>query len=158
MKSIVTYFSASGNTAHVANRLADAVGADIFEIRPAQTYSKEDLNWWEKDSRSTVEMNDLNSRPEIAKQRDNMGEYDVVYVGFPIWWNAAPRIVNTFLESYDFSGKIIVPFATSGGSGVDKVNSSIRGSCAGAELKEAKLLPTDAALADLSAWAESVTK
>ena len=80
----------------------------------------------------------------------------VIYVGFPIWWNVAPRIVNTFLESYDFSGKIIVPFATSGGSGVDQVNSSIQSSCAGADLKEAKLLPADAALADLSAWAESV--
>ena len=156
MKKLVAYFSATCVTAKVANQLADAIDADVFEIRPAQIYSKEDLNWWEKSSRSTIEMNDPTSRPEIAKRRDNMGEYDIIYVGFPIWWNVAPRIVNTFLESYDFSGKTIVPFATSGGSGADQVNSSIQSSCAGADLKEAKLLPADAALADLSEWAESV--
>lgn len=153
MKRLVTYFSATGITARVANRLADAIDADVFEIRPAQVYSKEDLNWWEKDSRSTIEMNDPTSRPEIAKRRDNLAEYDVIYVGFPIWWNVAPRIINSFLESYDFAGKVIIPFATSGGSNADKVNESIKDSCTGAELKEAKLLSADSTLADLSAWA-----
>ena len=153
MKSLVTYFSATGITAKVANRLADAIDADVFEIRPVEAYTKDDLNWWEKDSRSTVEMNDPAARPEIAKRRDNMADYKKIYVGFPIWWNVAPRIVNTFLESYDLTGKTIVPFATSGGSGVDKVSGSIEGSCKGADLKEPSLLNADASLQELAQWA-----
>ena len=154
MKKLVAYFSATGVTARVANRLADAIDADVFEIRPAQIYSKEDLNWWEKDSRSTIEMNNATSRPEIAKRRENMDEYDQIYVGFPVWWNVAPRIVNTFLEGYDLTGKTIIPFATSGGSGVEKVNDSIKGSCRGADLKEASLLSADDTFQDLAQWAE----
>lgn len=153
MKKLVAYFSATGITAKVANRLADAIDADVFEIRPVEAYTKDDLNWWEKDSRSTVEMNDPAARPEIAKRRDNMADYKKIYVGFPVWWNVAPRIVNTFLESYDLTGKIVVPFATSGGSGVDKVNGSIEGSCKGADLKEASLVSADASFQELAQWA-----
>ena len=156
MKKLVAYFSASGNTAQVAEVLAEAICADIFEIRPEVTYTKDDLNWWEETSRSTVEMKDTSARPEIAKNRDNMKEYDVVFVGFPIWWNVAPRIINTFLESYDFSGKIIIPFATSGGSGVKKVNASILESCHGAELKDTALLNNGMSFTDLASWAESI--
>ena len=153
MEKLVAYFSATGITAKVANRLADAIDADVFEIRPVKVYTKEDLNWWEKNSRSTVEMNDSTARPEIAKRRDNMADYEEIYVGFPVWWNVAPRIVNTFLESYDLTGKTIIPFATSGGSGVDKVNSSIKGSCKGANLKEATLLNAEATFQELAQWA-----
>ena len=117
-KRLVAYFSASGVTAKVAENLADANGADIFEIQPEVPYTKADLNWMDKKSRSTIEMSDPNSRPAIATKRDNMDEYDTIFVGFPIWWYIAPTIINTFLESYDFSGKTIVPFCTSGSSGI----------------------------------------
>ena len=110
MKKLVAYFSPTGTTAHLAQTLAEAVGADIFEIKPAIPYKPADLNWMDKRARSTVEMNDPASRPAIASQRDNMAEYDVVFVGFPIWWYVAPTIINTFLESYDFSGKTVVTF------------------------------------------------
>ena len=116
-KRLVAYFSASGVTAKVAENLADAIGADIFEIQPEVPYTKADLNWMDKKSRSTIEMSDSTSRPAIAVKRDNMDEYDIIFVGFPIWWYIAPTIINTFLESHDFSGKKIVLFATSGGSG-----------------------------------------
>ena len=156
MKKLVAYFSATGVTAQVAEVLAEAICADIFEIRPSTIYSKDDLNWWEKDSRSTIEMNDLSCRPEIANVRENMDDYDVIYVGFPIWWNVAPRIINTFLESYDFKGKTIIPFATSGGSGAEKVNASIQESCRGGNIKEATLLNKDASFLELSSWADSI--
>lgn len=155
MKSLVTYFSATGITAKVANRLADAVGADIFEIQPLAPYTAADLDWKDERSRTTQEMNDPSVRPQIADVRDNMWEYDVIFVGFPIWWYAAPRIINTFLESYDFTGKAIIPFATSGGSGVEKVIESIQCSCRGASLQKAKLLPVEATLKELADWAES---
>ena len=156
MKKLVAYFSATGVTAQVAEVLAEAICADIFEIRPSVIYSKDDLNWWEKDSRSTIEMNDLFCRPEIANVRENMEVYDVIYVGFPIWWNVAPRIINTFLECYDFKGKTIVPFATSGSSGAEKVNVSIQDSCSGANLKDATILNKASSFAELSSWADSI--
>ena len=102
---LVAYFSASGVTAKVAETLAEAIGADIFEIEPKVPYTEADLNWMEKNARSTIEMNDPASRPEIAVKRDNMKDYDTIFVGFPIWWYVAPTIINTFLESYDLSGK-----------------------------------------------------
>ena len=108
-KRLVAYFSASGVTAKVAENLADAIGADIFEIQPEVPYTKADLNWMDKKSRSTIEMSDLNSRPAIAAKRDNMDEYDSIFVGFPIWWYVAPTIINTFLESYNLKGKTIIP-------------------------------------------------
>lgn len=158
MKSIVTYFSASGNTAHVANRLADAAGADIFEIRPAELYTEADLDWKNEKSRSTIEMKDPACRPKIAGCRDNIQEYDLLFVGFPVWWDVAPRIINTFLESCDLTGKIVIPFATSGGGGVEKVCDSIRHSCPESHLRDASLLSASATLAELSDWAESITK
>ena len=119
---LVAYFSASGVTAKVAETLAEAIGADIFEIEPKVPYTEADLNWMNKNARSTIEMNDPASRPEIAAKRDNMADYDTIFVGFPIWWYVAPTIINTFLESYDLTGKTIIPFATSGGSGIGKTN------------------------------------
>ena len=121
-KRLVAYFSASGVTAKVAENLADAIGADIFEIQPEVPYTKADLNWMDKKARTTIEMSDPTSRPAIAAKRDNIDEYDTIFVGFPIWWYVAPTIVNTFLESYNLKGKTIIPFATSGGSGMGKTN------------------------------------
>ena len=135
-KKLVAYFSASGVTAKVAETLAEAIGADIFEIEPKVPYTEADLNWMEKNARSTIEMNDPASRPEIAVKRDNMKDYDTIFVGFPIWWYVAPTIINTFLESYDLSGKTIIPFATSGGSGIGKTNERLAPSCKGAKLMD----------------------
>ena len=133
-KRLVTYFSASGITAKVAENLADAIGADIFEIQPEVPYTKADLNWMDKKSRSTIEMSDPTSRPAIAAKRDNMDEYDTIFVGFPIWWYISPTIINTFLESYDWKGKTIIPFATSGGSDMGKTNEKLAPSCPGSKL------------------------
>lgn len=118
-KVLVTYFSASGVTAGAAETLARAAGADLYEIRPAQAYTKEDLDWNNKQSRSSLEMTDETSRPEMADNDSHAGDYDVIFIGFPIWWGVAPRVVNTFIESNDLTGKKIVIFATSGGSGID---------------------------------------
>mgnify|MGYP000344759363 CR=1 FL=1 len=128
-KKLVAYFSASGVTAKVAETLAEAIGADIFEIEPKVPYTEADLNWMDKKARSTIEMNDPASRPEIAVKRDNMKDYDTIFVGFPIWWYVAPTIINTFLESYDFSGKTVIPFATSGGSGMGKTEAVLHALC-----------------------------
>ena len=117
MKKLVAYFSASGVTKNAAEHLAKAAAADLFEIKPAVAYTRADLDWTNRKSRSSVEMMNPDSRPEIAERISNMEEYDTVFIGFPIWWYVAPTIINTFVESYDFSGKTIVPFATSGGSG-----------------------------------------
>ncbi len=119
-KALVAYFSASGVTAQLARTLAETVDGDLFEIVPAQPYTAADLNWTDKKSRSTIEMKDAKSRPAIAETVRDMQRYDVVFVGFPIWWYEAPRIVQSFLEAYDLSGKTIVPFATSGGSGAHR--------------------------------------
>ena len=140
MKSkLVAYFSASGVTAKLAETLAEAIGADLYAIEPEVPYTKADLNWMNKKSRSTIEMNDPASRPAIAGKRDNMDDYDTIFVGFPIWWYVAPTIINTFLESYDFTGKTIIPFATSGGSGMGKTNEKLQPSCPGAKLMEGKV-------------------
>ena len=112
-RKLVAYFSATGTTAKVAETLADAIGADIYEIEPEVPYTEADLNWRDANSRSSIEMNDPLSRPAIAGKRDNMADYDTIYVSFPIWWYVAPTIINTFLESYDMTGKTIIPFATS---------------------------------------------
>ncbi len=138
-KKLVAYFSASGVTAKVAETLAEAIGADIFEIEPKVPYTEADLNWMDKKARSTIEMNDPASRPEIAVKRDNMKDYDTIFVGFPIWWYVAPTIINTFLESYDLTGKTIIPFATSGGSDIGKTNERLAPSCKGAKLIDGKV-------------------
>ena len=139
-RKLVAYFSATGVTAKVAEKLAEAIGADICEIEPVVPYSKADLDWTNQKSRSSIEMSDPASRPAIAGKRDNMDDYDTVFVGFPIWWYVAPHIINTFLESYDFSDKKIVLFATSGGSGFGNTVAELKPSAPGAEIVEGKLL------------------
>ena len=139
-KRLVTYFSASGVTAKVAENLADAIGADVFEIQPEVPYTKADLNWMDKKSRSTIEMSDPTSRPAIAAKRDNMDEYDTIFVGFPIWWYVAPTIINTFLESYNLKGKTIIPFATSGGSGMGKTAKVLEPCAPGATIVPGEVL------------------
>lgn len=140
-KKLVAYFSASGVTAKCAAALSDAVAADLYEIKPKVIYTPADLDWRNKQSRSSLEMQDQSSRPEIADREANVAAYDVVFVGFPIWWYVAPTIINTFLESYDFAGKVIVPFATSGGSGLGETVAKLRPSVSDTAIwKEGKLL------------------
>ena len=138
--------------------MAAAIGADHFEIEPVIRYGKADLDWTNKKSRSSVEMNDKSSRPAVAKKLGNMSEYDEVFVGFPIWWYIAPTIVNTFLEGYDLAGKTIIPFATSGGSGMGETNEYLANSCKGAKLVEGKVLRRNACADELKKWAEEVVK
>ncbi len=126
---LVAFFSASGVTAALAQRLSRAAGADLFEIKPAVPYTSADLDWTNASSRSSVEMKNPASRPEIAEKLPSMADYDVVFLGFPIWWYVAPTIINTFLESYDFSGKTIAPFATSGGSPMGRTLEILRPLC-----------------------------
>ena len=151
-RTLVAYFSASGVTAKVAEVLADTIGADLFAIEPEVPYTKVDLDWMDKTSRSTLEMKDPTSRPAIARKRDNMDKYDTVFVGFPIWWYIAPTIINTFLESYDLTGKTIIPFATSGGSGMGKTNEKLLPSCKGAKLLEGKVLKANVSAKELDNW------
>ena len=139
-KKLVAYFSASGVTKAAAERLAKAAGADLFEIKPETPYTRADLDWTDKKSRSSVEMNNPDSRPKIAKRLTNMGDYDIVFVGFPIWWYVAPTIINTFVESYDLSGKTIVPFATSGGSGMGRTVEVLKPLCPAAKWEKGKML------------------
>lgn len=156
-KTLVAYFSASGVTAKVADKLADALGADIYEIRPETPYTKADLNWMDKNSRSTIEMNDKTLRPAIADQNARIDEYNTIFLGFPIWWYVAPTIINTFLESYDFSGKKIILFATSGGSKfgktVEELKVSVPDSC---EIIEGKLLNGIQTIPSIRKWTESL--
>ena len=154
-KSLVAYFSPTGSTKAVASTLAAAIGADLFEIVPEVPYKPGDLNWMDKNARSTIEMNDPDARPAIAKQPD-VSAYDKIYVGFPIWWYVAPRIINTFLEGCELSGKTVIPFATSGGSGMGKTNSVLKPSCGGAKLLEGKVFRRGTSKSDLAAWAESL--
>ena len=151
-KRLVAYFSASGVTAKVAENLADAIGADIFEIQPEVPYTKADLNWMDKKARSTIEMSDPTSRPAIAAKRDNMDEYGIIFVGFPIWWYVAPTVINTFLESYNLKGKTIIPFATSGGSGMGKTVDELRKLCPNADWKAGKLI-NGVSDQEIAAWA-----
>lgn len=155
-KILVAYFSASGVTAKAAWKLSEAVGSDLYEIKPEVPYTSADLNWTDKKSRSSVEMNNPASRPAIAEKLQGMEKYDVVFVGFPIWWYVAPTIIHTFLESYDFSGKTIVPFATSGGSGMGKTNEKLAASCKGATLLQGRMLNGNLSEADLKAWVEGL--
>lgn len=155
-RKLVAYFSASGVTAKVAETLAEAIGADLYEIEPVVPYTKKDLNWMDKKSRSTVEMNDPASRPAVAGMHDNMEDYDTVFVGFPIWWYVAPHIINTFLENYDLTGKTIVPFATSGGSDMGKTNERLAESCKGAKLIEGKVFNHSASHEELAAWVDGL--
>ena len=139
-KTLIAYFSASGVTARVAKEMANAIGADLYEIQPTEPYTSADLDWMDRKSRSTVEMNDPACRPAIGSPVEHMEQYDTVFVGFPIWWYVEPRIVDTFLESYDFSGKTLIPFATSGGSGISKAEKSLQAHCPKADWKKGQLL------------------
>ena len=152
-KKLVAFFSASGVTAQAARSLADAAGADLYEIKPAVPYTNADLDWMNKKSRSSIEMNDKASRPAIADTNAHVADYDVAFVGFPIWWYIAPTIINTFLERYDFSGKKIVLFATSGGSGFGKAVSNLQPSAPNAKIIEGKVLNGRHDKASLAAWA-----
>lgn len=154
-KILVAYFSASGVTAKTAKTLAEVAGGDLYEITPVKPYTDADLNWNDKNSRSSIEMNDKNSRPEIVGKVNNMEEYDVIFVGFPIWWYVAPTIINTFLESYDLSGKIVIPFATSGGSGMGKTNVLLQPSCRGAKLLDGRVLNRQTAQ-NLKSWVDNL--
>lgn len=154
-EKLVAYFSASGVTAKVAKELAEAGSADIYEIKPKITYTKEDLDWMNKKSRSSVEMNDTSSRPELADLAAKIDRYDVIFVGFPIWWYTAPAIIKTFLEAYDFSGKVIVPFATSGGSGLGKISETLQKLVPVATVKPGKLFNGGVSVSELKHWADS---
>lgn len=154
MKKLVAFFSASGVTSKLATNLAKTIGADLFEIKPAVPYTKADLNWMDKNSRSSVEMADKSFRPELADGKIDTSSYDVIYIGFPIWWYVAPTIINTFLESNDFSGKKIVLFATSGGSGFGNTVKELQPSAPNAEIIAGELLNGNPSEDKLKAFAE----
>ena len=156
MKTLVAYFSASGQTAKLAKTLAGVTGGDLFEIAPETAYTAADLDWMDKKSRSTIEMKDPKSRPAIAGKVADMAQYDTVFVGFPIWWYQAPRIIETFLESYDFSGKTVIPFATSGGSGMGGTNKALAPSCTGARLLEGKVFRSNTSTDTLCEWVKTL--
>lgn len=151
-KILVAYFSASGITERAAKQVADAAGADLFEIKPAVPYTSADLDWTDKKSRSTIEMNDPASRPEITGKVDNFTQYDTIFIGFPIWWYTEPRIIDTFLDGYDISGKTFIPFATSGSSGIGSCEKSLKQHYPDANWKPGKLLNN----ADIAAWVRSI--
>ncbi len=153
---LVAYFSATGNTAQVAKNLAAGIGADLFEIQPEKAYTKADLDWHDKQSRSSVEMADKSSRPKMANKLENSSSYDIIYLGFPIWWYTAPTIVNTFLESADFSGKTIVLFATSGGSRLENTKSDLKKSAPKAIFIDGEVFNRDEDQARLSHWAKKI--
>ncbi len=140
MKTLVTYFSATGTTKAVAEKLAKTAGADLFEIEPAQKYTDADLDWHDKQSRSSVEMADKKSRPAIKQKCDNIAEYDVIYIGFPVWWYTAPTIINTFIESHNLKGKTVIFFATSGGSNIDKAEKDFKAAYPDINWQKGKLL------------------
>ena len=153
-KILVAYFSAGGATARLAKTVAEVTGGDLFEIAPETAYTAADLDWTDKHSRSTMEMNDAKSRPAIAGRVADMAQYDTVFVGFPIWWYQAPRIIETFLESYDLAGKTVIPFATSGGSGMGKTLEGLKGSCSG-DLRPGKMWIGNVPEESIRLWAES---
>lgn len=154
-KTLVAYFSASGVTKEVAKNLSNAINSDLYEIKPLEPYSNADLNWMDRNSRSSVEMRDKNSRPEIIDDDAKIKDYDTIFLGFPIWWYIAPTVVNTFLEKYDFSNKKIILFATSGGSGfggtVDNIKPSVSDST---EIVEGKILNHNPSVEQLTQWAK----
>lgn len=154
--TLVAYFSATGTTARAARAIADAIGADLYEIAPAEPYTSADLNWNDRTSRSSREMDDESCRPAIAGTVENMDAYDTVFVGFPVWWYVEPRIIDTFLESYDFAGKTVVPFATSGGSGLGRAPQRMQQIATGSTVTGGKLLNGRQSADALRAWAESL--
>ena len=152
-KALVAYFSASGVTKKLSENLAGAIGADLFEIVPETLYTDDDLNWRDKNSRSSVEMNDHSCRPAISSKVENMAQYDVVFIGFPVWWYREPSIIDTFAESYDFGGKTIVPFATSGTSGIGESGKNIGELAKDAHVFDGKRFKANASAEELKDWA-----
>ena len=155
-KVLVAYFSATGTTKGVAEHIANGLNADIYEIVPEDPYTDADLNFNDNNSRTTIEMNDPDARPAISGSVEDMDQYTTVFIGYPIWWGDAPRVINTFVESYDFSGKTIIPFCTSGGSGMGKTNERLAPSCPGAALLKGKMLNSSLSQEELKAWAQSL--
>lgn len=155
-KTLVAFFSASGVTRQVAQKLAAAAQADLYEIKPAVPYTQADLNWRDKSSRSSVEMQNLAIRPQLADTDAKIEQYDRILLGYPIWWYMAPTIINTFLESYDFSGKSIILFATSGGSGFGKSVEELSPSCPNAMIREGRMLNGNPSEQELRQWVESL--
>lgn len=153
--ALIAYFSASGSTAKLAKTFADVTGGTLYEIKPASPYTSADLNWNDRNSRSSLEMNDKTARPSILEPVVNMAQYDTIFVGFPIWWYEAPRIIQTFLESYDLSGKIVIPFATSGGSGIGNTASILQKSCQAKVLSGKRMSPF-ASIDEVSSWINSL--
>ncbi len=156
-KILVAYFSATGQTARLAQTIAHVTGADVFEIKPQVPYTSADLNWNDKTSRSSIEMNDSTSRPQMAHPAENIADYDTVFLGFPIWWYEAPRIIETFLESCDLAGKTVIPFATSGGSGMGKTDSILKGVCGeGIDWREGKRMTSATTKAEVEKWVKQL--
>ena len=152
-KALVAYFSASGTTKRVAERLAGSIGADLHEIAPKVPYTSADLNWQDRQSRSSVEMNDRNARPEIVSRVQDIAQYDVVFVGFPVWWYREPSIIDTFMELYDFTGKTVVPFATSGGSWIGDSGKNMQALAKGAKVEAGRRFAANAPEKELVDWA-----
>ena len=150
-KSLVAYFSATGNTEKVAQTIASVTGADLLKIQPEKTYSSADLDWHDKSSRSSVEMNDPKARPALSPNAKNPAEYETIYLGFPIWWDQAPRVINTFLESADFSGKTVIPFATSGSSSINNAAQELQKTYPNIKWGKAKLMK-GATENDIKSW------
>lgn len=155
MKTLVAYFSATGTTEAVARDLAEVTGATLYEIKPEVRYTAADLDWRDKTSRSSVEMQDRSSRPAIVKDLKDAGSYDRIYIGFPVWWYTAPTIINTFIETYGFKGKTVIFFATSGGSSIDKANADFKDQYPEIDWKAGKTLNSESK-AELKAWAEGL--
>ena len=156
MNALVAYFSATGTTAKAAKTLANAVGGELYEIKPAVPYTSADLNWRDQNSRSGVEMKNPSSRPALADTDAPVAGYDVIFLGFPVWWYVAPTILNTFLEAYDFTGKTIVLFATSGSSGLGQAAAGLQASAPGAKIVDGRMLNGSLDEAELKAWAEGL--
>ena len=152
-KVLVAYFSAGGTTKAVAEKLAQGIGADLYEIAPKIPYTRSDLNWMNKHSRSSVEMNDRNARPEIASRVQDMAQYDVVFVGFPVWWYREPSIIDTFMELYDFTGKTVIPFCTSGGSGLGDSTKNMQMLAKDAKVASGQRFGARTSEKELSLWA-----
>jgi len=153
-KILVAYFSATGTTAGVAEKLANAINADLFEIKPEQPYTSEDLNWQNDQSRTSVEMGDRNSRPQIASKIEDISQYNIVFVGSPIWWGREPSIMDTFIESYDFAGKTVIPFATSGSSSIGDYGANLQALAPDAKVLTGKRFPANVTEEELKTWAD----
>ncbi len=155
-KALVTYFSATGTTKGVAEQIADVTGADIYEITAAKPYTSEDLDYNDSNSRATKEQNDKAVRPEISGKKINTGDYDTIYIGFPIWWGEEPRIMDTFVESYDFSGKTVIPFCTSGSSPIDTAEDNLKANAGCGEWKDGKRFSAETTSKDIETWIKTL--